>query len=98
MREAVQMIIVHVAGHNHIHRLEAVARLEFGKGVFDKAHSIVNRPGEYVRSAKIGAGCTVVDKERLPAVTDQGIKTRACLIRSYEVRRNRERLVFHRES
>src|SRR5262249_47227685 len=58
--EAVHMIIVHVAGHYHIHRLEAIARLELGKGMFHKAHAIVNGSRGDIRQDEILATGAVI--------------------------------------
>ena len=69
--------------------------LSCGNGVLDKAHAVVNGGAILVNVEDIPAGGTVIHKERLAAVTDQGVKARRGLVRSHQMGRNRVRFVVH---
>ena len=95
MGEAVQMVVVHVAGHDDVHGFQPELRLELGNGVLNKAHAVVDGGAILVDAEDIPAGRTVIHKERLAAVTDQRVKARGGLVRSHQMGRNRVGFVIH---
>src|SRR5579862_6544851 len=95
--ETVQVIVVHMAGHDDVNRFHAELRLKLGNGVLNKTHAIVNGSSVLIDAEDIPACRTVIHEERLTAVADQGVKTRSRVNGCDQMGRNGEGLALHRQ-
>ena len=94
VRESVHVIVVHVAGHDHVDGLHAVVALERVDGVFDEADAVGHRGGALEVAEVHAAGRAVVDEQRLAAVAHDGVERRGGLMVRHQVRTHREGLVL----
>ena len=74
MGEAVQVIVVHVARHRDIDRLHAEVAAQVADRVFDEADAIIDARSIQKRREMPVRSRTVIDKHRLAAVADDGVK------------------------
>jgi hypothetical protein len=93
VREPVDVVIMHVAGHGDFDRFEPVASSEFRKRVLHKPDAVVHGDGQQEGIEKAAAGGAVVNDHRLAAVTDQRIGSRAGLMGTDQMRSDRKGLV-----